>query len=75
MKARGERAATAFYQRLDEQLAEQPFMAGDRFSVADITALCTIDFAAALVDLAPDPALENLQRWHREVSARPSALA
>lgn len=74
-KARGERAARAYYQRLDGMLAERAFMAGDAFSVADITALCVIDFAGALVDLEPDRSLANLWRWHAEVSSRPSAAA
>lgn len=74
-KDEGERAARRFYQRLDGALADQPYMAGDTYSVADITALCIIDFAGALVNLAPDAGLENLQRWHREVSARPSSTA
>lgn len=74
-KALGEKAARAFYQRLDRQLAAQPFMAGDAFSVADITALCVIDFASKLVNLEPDRALANLWRWHDAVSSRPSASA
>jgi len=74
-KAQGEGAARAFYRRLDGVLANQPFMVGDAFSVADITALCVIDFAAALVDLAPHPVLSHLWRWHEEVAARPSAVA
>lgn len=74
-KALGEKAARAFYQRLDRQLAAQPFMAGDDFSIADITALCVIDFASKLVNLEPDRALANLWRWHDAVSSRPSASA
>ena len=74
-KALGEKAARAFYRRLDKELAERTFMAGETFSVADITALCTIDFASRLVDLKPDAELANLWRWHDEVSARPSAAA
>ena len=74
-KALGEKAARAFYRRLDKELAERTFMAGETFSVADITALCTIDFASRLVDLKPDAELANLWRWHGEVSARPSAAA
>ncbi|MEQ9002122.1 MAG: glutathione S-transferase family protein [Pseudomonadales bacterium] len=74
-KAQGEKAARAFYQRLDRQLAAQPFMAGEAFSVADITALCVIDFASKLVNLEPDRALANLWRWHDAVSSRPSASA
>jgi len=74
-KAMGEKAARSFYRRLDNQLAQRTFMAGETFSVADITALCTIDFASRLVDLKPDAELANLWRWHGEVSARPSAAA
>lgn len=74
-KEEGERAARRFYGRLDEMLGNQAFMAGDEFSVADITALCIIDFAGSLVNLAPDPALENLGSWHRRVSQRPSTGA
>lgn len=74
-KLQGENGARAFYQRLDGELATRQFMAGEAFSVADITALCTIDFATRLVDLKPDPELSELWRWHGEVSARPSAGA
>lgn len=74
-KTAGEKGARAFYRRLNEALENQRFMAGDAFSVADITALCVIDFAASLVDLEPDRGLEHLWRWHGEVSSRPSATA
>jgi glutathione S-transferase len=59
----------------DRALAERPFLAGERFSIADISALCAIDFGRALVDVHPDPALQHLGRWHRDVSSRPSARA
>jgi glutathione S-transferase len=74
-KAFGERAARAFYQRLDETLSDQQYMAGGNYSVADVTALCVIDFAGALVDLKPDDDLQHLWRWHAEVAARHSAAA
>ena len=74
-KAAGEAGARAFYRRLDGQLAERGYMAGERYTIADITALCIIDFATQLVDLKPDDGLTNLWRWHAEVSARPSAAA
>jgi glutathione S-transferase len=66
--------AAWFFALLDRSLAERAFLAGDRYSIADITALCTIDFAR-IVDIAPDPQLAALARWHAEVSARPSAKA
>ena len=59
---------------LDEVLADRPFMAGDRFSIADITALVGIDFGR-VIGVRIDPELKNLSRWHESVSARPSAQA
>ncbi|MBW2282770.1 MAG: glutathione S-transferase [Deltaproteobacteria bacterium] len=60
---------------LDDQLASREFIAGGAYSIADITALCTLDFAAALLELAHSPDQKNLTRWHQSVSARPSASA
>jgi len=74
-KAQGDAATHAFYGRLDRELADRAFMAGPRYSVADITAMVVIDFATALVGLKPDAGLSNLWRWHAAVSARPSAKA
>jgi glutathione S-transferase len=65
----------AYYERLDGELARQPFVAGERFTVADITALVIVDFATNLVELKPDDGLSDLWRWHAEMSARPSATA
>ena len=62
-----------FYERLNDELAVTQFVAGDRFTIADITLLTAIDFATSLVDLKPDPVLTNLYRWHKEVSERPSS--
>lgn len=59
---------------LDEVLAEREFVAGDRFSIADITALIGIDFGRVTgIRIAPEQ--KHLQRWHEAVSARPSAKA
>ncbi len=72
MRVRGERGARAYYRRMDGYLGERDYVAGNRFTVADISALCMIDFATALVDLKPDEELANLWQWHARVSARPS---
>ncbi len=72
MRRRGDAGARSYYKRLNRELETRDFIGGDRFTVADISALCMIDFAAAMVDLKPDPALENLWAWHTRVSARPS---
>jgi glutathione S-transferase len=74
-KVQSDAAVHRFYERLDRELATRPFMAGERYSIADITALCVIDFARTLVELPPASGLGNLWRWHAAVSARPSAAA
>jgi glutathione S-transferase len=60
---------------LDEALAQREFLAGDRFSIADILALCTIEFAAVAANIWPDPKLKHLAGWHEAVARRPSARA
>ncbi len=60
--------------QLNNQLADNKFIAGDKFSVADITALCSIDFATAVNIPIPDEC-RNLKRWYAEVSQRQSATA
>ncbi len=63
-----------FLEILDRELAGRPFVAGDRFSVADITALVTVDFMKP-VKLALPEHLRQVRRWYGDVSARPSAKA
>jgi glutathione S-transferase len=64
----------SFLKTLNTRLAQSEFVAGDRFSIADITALVTIDFAARIkINIDDDAA--NLQRWYASVSTRPSASA
>jgi glutathione S-transferase len=58
----------------DGELGGRQYMAGDRFSVADITALCAVDFMK-VVRLSLGEGHANLRRWHAEMSARPSASA
>ena len=62
-----------YYQRLDNEFAEAQYVAGDRYTVADISLLSAMDFATAMVELKPPQSLTNLYRWHEQVSARPSA--
>lgn len=66
--------ATARLAWLDEVLAERPFIAGDRYTIADITALIGIDFGR-VTDIRIGPDQKNLQRWYEAVSSRPSAKA
>jgi len=64
-----------YYNRLDEEFASSAYVAGDRFTVADITLLTGVDFASTLVGLKPDEKLKNLDRWYKEVSSRSSCVA
>jgi glutathione S-transferase len=59
---------------LDDQLKANEFVAGAHYSVADITALCAVDFMKPARVAVPE-GLDNLQRWREAVSARPSAKA
>lgn len=59
---------------LDERLRKSPFIAGDRYSVADITALVAVDFMVPARIDRPET-LSGISRWYAEVSARPSARA
>ncbi|MXN67410.1 glutathione S-transferase [Stappia sp. GBMRC 2046] len=58
----------------DQVLSDRQFLAGEMFSIADITLLCAVDFARVpKLGIPEDHA--NLKRWHAEVSARQSAKA
>ena len=72
---RGRARTLYFYDDLDRRLAESPFVAGERFSIADITAVVTVDFATKRIDLPAPPEREALRRWYDVVSARPSMKA
>lgn len=64
----------AFLELLDAELARREFIAGADFSVADITALVTVDFMKPSRIALPEQ-LTHVKRWHAAVSARPSAKA
>jgi glutathione S-transferase len=60
---------------LEGELAQRPYLAGPRFTVADITALCAIDFgkvSSLRINAETHP---QLAAWHARVGARPSARA
>ena len=63
-----------FLTLLDRELKARRYIAGDRYTVADITGMIAVDFMKP-AKLAVPETLTNLKRWHDEVSARPSAKA
>jgi glutathione S-transferase len=74
----GEAQRAVAYQRLERmnrELNGHQFIAGARFTIADITALVAIDIGARLANIKIHPELTHLSRWHDAVSRRPSALA
>ncbi len=67
------RALTAM-RRFDAALASRRYLAGEAFSVADITGLIAMDFMKPARIVVPEE-LGNLRRWREEVGARASAKA
>ena len=63
-KAASDKNVRSYYQRLDQEFGLNNFVAGERFTIADITLVSAIDFASEMVDLKPNEDLKNLQRWH-----------
>jgi glutathione S-transferase len=59
---------------LDGEMEDREFIAGERFTVADITAMISIDFMKPARIKMPENC-ENLLRWHKAVSSRASARA
>jgi glutathione S-transferase len=66
--------ALEFLDFLDGELKDRLFVAGDRYTVADITGLIAVDFMKPAKLVVPDD-LVNVRRWHGQISARPSARA
>jgi glutathione S-transferase len=60
---------------LDGELRRQPWVAGERFTIADITAFCAIEFARLMRFKPADEGFAALQTWRDRVAARPSARA
>lgn len=66
--------ASKFFALLDQQLGQSEFVAGEHFSIADITAFCAIGFAR-VVELEIPEDMSNLQRWYSQMRERPSSKA
>lgn len=71
---RGRAGMGRFFDRIDARLGESRFLAGDDFTIADITAFITIEFVKRAEIEVPERCT-NVRRWVEDVSARPSASA
>lgn len=56
---------------LNSELASREWIAGDRFTIADITAACGIDFAK-MMRWRPGDDLPHLRRWRLALAERPA---
>jgi glutathione S-transferase len=64
-----------FFAAFDDRLGATPFVAGERFSVADITTLVTVDFAAKAINFSVPDENRSLKRWYDAISSRSSVGA
>ena len=72
--ARGSQSLARFFKWLEIYLGETEFVAGDAYTMADITALCAVDFVAWVKFAIPAENIRTLA-WYAKVSARASAKA
>ena len=70
---RGRQRVAKFFERLDDELADREFLAGSFYSMADISALVVVDFAAWIKIAIPEEAV-NLKRWYDAIATRPNAV-
>ena len=71
---RGRASVARFFTALNETLGNSEFVVNDSFTIADITAFCTVDFAKWIQIRAGDEH-PHIRRWFDQVKARPSASA
>jgi glutathione S-transferase len=69
------RNAPKFFPIMDARLAENEFLAGAHFSIADIIAFCTIPFGKAVIGLDIPEHCIHVRRWYEAIKTRPSAKA
>ncbi len=74
MATRGMALSTHFFETLNKRLGETTYVAGDRFSIADITGFIAVDFAR-WVKLAPADDHDHTRKWYAAIKSRPSAQA
>jgi glutathione S-transferase len=72
---RGRARLGNFFKDMDARLAGREFVAGSRYTIADITTMVLTDMAGGMVKLPVPEDCPSMRRWHAAVSARPSAKA
>ncbi len=69
---RGRTRVKLFFNGLNERLAKSNYVAGDRFTVADITAFISVEFAKVIKEKPSEDAI-HLQRWYSAIALRKCA--
>ncbi|WP_298849699.1 glutathione S-transferase family protein [uncultured Ruegeria sp.] len=69
---RGRKRVTSFFEMLETRLTESPFIAGDVFSLADISTFVFVDFARVIKMRIPENNTASLE-WFQAIQSRPSA--
>ncbi|MPW10163.1 glutathione S-transferase [Paraburkholderia sp. CNPSo 3155] len=72
---RSKRRVANFYDDIEARLSSVPFVAGEFYTAADITALVAVDFAMRAFAMPIPEQHVAVRRWYERVSARPSAAA
>ena len=72
LAARGQKRVDAFFTLLEERLSDSPWIAGERFSLADITAYVFVDFARVIKARIPE-GNSATKAWYDSIRDRPSA--
>ena len=68
------RTAERMLKSLDRRLADSEWLAGERFTIADVAAVTGMDFAR-MMKWRPDESLSHVNRWYEACRARPAAQA
>jgi len=70
---RGKRRAGIYFDKLETRLGESEFIAGDRYTYADIVGYVYVGFAARAIGGAPPiEGRPALKAWHDRIAARPA---
>jgi glutathione S-transferase len=72
LAARGLARTQRFFALLEERLSESPYLAGDDFTLADISAFVFVEFARVIKQRIPEENAASLA-WYNAIKARPSA--
>lgn len=70
----GRKRTASFFKKLDERLAQVPFVAGEHFTIADITAYMALMMARWVKIAVPEDHV-HIKSWYEKISQRPSAKA